>query len=79
MTNFFAENFWQKSQKIVIITSTPSTVEKSCPKIGATSNFQSSHPGVDVMTTIFCDFGLFIGVFSKTNVIIKSLHNLALL
>jgi hypothetical protein len=37
-------------------------------------------PGVDVMITIFCDFRQFsakIGVFLKTNVIIKILHNLA--
>jgi hypothetical protein len=39
-------------------------------------------PGVDVMITIFCDFSLFstkkLAFFSKTNVMIKSLHNLAL-
>jgi hypothetical protein len=42
-------------------------------------------PGVDVMITIFCDFCQFssiffenIGVFSKTNVLIKFLQKLAL-
>jgi hypothetical protein len=61
---FFAENC-HKLQKIVIVTST-----------------QATTPGVDVMITIFCDFCQFssknLEFFSKTNVIIKSLHNLAL-
>jgi hypothetical protein len=39
-------------------------------------------PGVDVMITIFCDFRQFgakkMAFFSKTNVMIKILHNLAL-
>jgi hypothetical protein len=39
-------------------------------------------PGVDVMITNFCDFCLFsakkLAFFSKTNVIIEILHNLAL-
>jgi hypothetical protein len=39
-------------------------------------------PGVDVMITIFCDFRQFsakkLAFFSKTNVMIKVLHNLAL-
>jgi hypothetical protein len=39
-------------------------------------------PGVDVMITIFCDFRRFsakkLAFFSKTNVMIKILHNLAL-
>jgi hypothetical protein len=39
-------------------------------------------PGVDVMITIFCDFRQFsakkLAFFSKTNVMIKILHNLAL-
>jgi hypothetical protein len=38
-------------------------------------------PGVDVMITIFCDFRQFLAkmaLFSKTNVMIKILHNLAL-
>jgi hypothetical protein len=39
-------------------------------------------PGVDVMITIFCDFRQFspkkLAFFSKTNVMIKILHSLAL-
>jgi hypothetical protein len=39
-------------------------------------------PGVDVVITIFCDFCQFsakkMAFFSKTNVVIKILHNLAL-
>jgi hypothetical protein len=39
-------------------------------------------PGVDVMITIFCDFCQIsakkLAVFSKTNVMIKILHNLGL-
>jgi hypothetical protein len=39
-------------------------------------------PGTDVMITIFCDFRQFsakkLAFFSKTNVMIKCLHNLAL-
>jgi hypothetical protein len=42
----------------------------------------SNSSGVDVMITIFCDFCQFsakkIGVFLKTNVMIKVLHNSAL-
>jgi hypothetical protein len=41
-----------------------------------------SPPGVDVMITIFCDFCQFsakkLAFFSKTDVMIKILHNLAL-
>jgi hypothetical protein len=44
--------------------------------------YHSVWPGVDVMITIFCDFLQFsakkLAVFSKTNVMIKILHNLAL-
>jgi hypothetical protein len=40
------------------------------------------HPGVEVMTTLFCDFCQFsakkLAFFLKTNVMIKILHNLAL-
>jgi hypothetical protein len=40
-------------------------------------------PGVDVMITIFCDFWQFsakkLAFFSKTNVMINILHNLALI
>jgi hypothetical protein len=40
------------------------------------------YPGTDVMITIFCDFYQFsakkLAFFSKTNVMIKFLHNLAL-
>jgi branched-subunit amino acid transport protein AzlD len=40
------------------------------------------NPGVDVMITIFCDFSQFsakkLTFFSKTNVMIKILHNIAL-
>jgi hypothetical protein len=40
-------------------------------------------PGVDVLITIFCDFCQFsakkLAFFSKYNVMIKNLHNLALL
>jgi hypothetical protein len=39
--------------------------------------------GVDIMITIFCDFSQFsakkLAFFSKTNIMIKILHNLALL
>jgi hypothetical protein len=36
-------------------------------------------PGVDVMVTIFCDFSAKkLAFFSKTNVMIKFSHNLAL-
>jgi hypothetical protein len=41
-----------------------------------------SAPGIDVMITIFCDFRQFsakkLAFFSKTNVMIKILHILAL-
>jgi hypothetical protein len=44
--------------------------------------FCVNRPGVDVMITIFCDFCQFsakkMAFFSKANVIIKTLHNLAL-
>jgi hypothetical protein len=40
------------------------------------------YPGVDIMTTIFCDFSQFsdkkLAFFSKTNVMIKLFQNLAL-
>jgi hypothetical protein len=40
-------------------------------------------PGVDVMITIFCDFRQFsakkLALFSKNNVMIKLLHNSALI
>jgi hypothetical protein len=43
----------------------------------------AGHPGVDVMNTIFCDFRQFsakkLAFFSKTNVMIKILHNSALI
>jgi hypothetical protein len=43
---------------------------------------ESVRPGDDVMITIFCDFGQFsakkLAFFTKTNVVIKILHNLAL-
>jgi hypothetical protein len=46
------------------------------------SGIRTGWPGVDVMITIFCDFSLFspkkLAFFSKTNVMIKILHNLAL-
>jgi hypothetical protein len=46
-----------------------------------TSWFQEVRPGVDVMITIFCDFCQFsakkLAFFSKSNVMIKFLHNLA--
>jgi hypothetical protein len=39
-----------------------------------------TQPGVDVMITIFCDFRQFsakkLALFSKTNVMIKILHNI---
>jgi hypothetical protein len=45
-------------------------------------NFIHIYPGVDVMITIFCDFRQFsakkLAFFSKTNVMIKIVHNLAL-
>jgi hypothetical protein len=45
--------------------------------------FLNPAPGVDVMITIFCDFWQFsakkLAFFSKTNAMIKILHNLALL
>jgi hypothetical protein len=44
-------------------------------------NFFSNSLGVDVLITIFCNFCQFSakksGVFSKTNVMIKFLHDLA--
>jgi hypothetical protein len=48
----------------------------------ALPGFQSkilASPGVDVMITIFCDFSAKkLAFFSKTNVVIKILHDLAL-
>jgi hypothetical protein len=45
-------------------------------------DFFTNSSGVDVMITIFGDFRQFsaqkLAFFSKTNVVIKSLHNLAL-
>jgi hypothetical protein len=45
--------------------------------------FVQSFPGVDVMIKIFCDFCQFsankLAFFSKINVMVKFLHNLALL
>jgi hypothetical protein len=52
--------------------------------LSSTSPFVSVSilPGVDDMITFFCDFQQFLAkqlaVFSKTNVIIKILHSLAL-
>jgi hypothetical protein len=47
------------------------------------SAIPGTRAGVDVMITIFCDFCKFsakiLTFFSKTNVMIKFLHNLALL
>jgi hypothetical protein len=44
--------------------------------------FSANASGADVMITIFCDFRQFsakkLAFFSKTNVMIKILHNLAL-
>jgi hypothetical protein len=46
------------------------------------SNFHPKRAGVDVVITIFCDFPQFsakkLAFLSKTNVMIKILHNLAL-
>jgi hypothetical protein len=67
-------------------------VNKSSPKTWATSlvfkqvdNFQKAKiakSGVDVMIKIFCNFCRFsaekLAFFSKTNVMIKFLHHLAL-
>jgi hypothetical protein len=43
---------------------------------------KSGNPGTDVIITIFCDFRPFsakkLAFFSKANVMIKTLHNLAL-
>jgi hypothetical protein len=45
-------------------------------------SYQPTLSGVDVMITIFCDFCQFsakkLAFFSKTNVMIKILHNLPL-
>jgi hypothetical protein len=45
-------------------------------------NIPSGNPGADVMITIFCDFSQFsakkMTFFSKTNVMIKILHIIAL-
>jgi hypothetical protein len=45
-------------------------------------NYKSKGPGVDFMITIFCNFCQFsakkLEFFSKTNVMIQFLHNLAL-
>jgi hypothetical protein len=47
-----------------------------------TTKIGAGEPGVDVMITIFCDFCQFsakkLAFFSKTNVMIQFLHNLAL-
>jgi hypothetical protein len=49
---------------------------------GAANRRKFAQSGVDVMITIFCDFRQFsakkLAFFSKTNVVIKILHNLAL-
>jgi hypothetical protein len=46
-------------------------------------NNSYGHSGVDVMITIFCDFQQFsaknLAFFSKTNVMVKFLHKLALI
>jgi hypothetical protein len=53
------------------------TAQSKQPLIG-----RFAQSGVDVMVTIFCDFCQFLAnklaFFSKTNVMIKILHNLAL-
>jgi hypothetical protein len=58
-------------------------IQKSRIFLGQFSSKNLLHrSGVDVMITIFCDFRQFLAkklaFFSKTNVMIKILHNLAL-
>jgi hypothetical protein len=51
-------------------------------KVGGCKFVQTQEAGVGVMITIFCDFCQFsaknLAFFSKTNVMIQFLHNLAL-
>jgi hypothetical protein len=51
-------------------------------RFGMLCQEKSDNPGVDVMITIFCVICQFwakkLAFFSKTNVMIKILHNLAL-
>jgi hypothetical protein len=51
-------------------------------RVGMLRQVKSGNPGSDVMITIFCDFWQFsakkLAFFSKTYVMIKFLHNLAL-
>jgi hypothetical protein len=61
----------------------PVVLGKDLPQIGRPLRQGDRRPGVDVMITIFCDFltifgGKKLAFFSKTNVMIKFLHNLAL-
>jgi hypothetical protein len=55
---------------------------KFCTRIFGDNFLHRTYPGVDVMITIFCDFYQFsakkFAFFSKTNVMIKILNNLAL-
>jgi hypothetical protein len=57
-------------------------LEETLLKVNLADVQTSASPGVDVMITIFCDFRQFLAkklaFFSKTNVMIKILHNLAL-
>jgi hypothetical protein len=63
----------------IIVTSCPAKGNLCTDRI--VSNFDTQS-GVDVMITIFCDFWQFsakkLALFSKTNVMIKILHNFAL-
>jgi hypothetical protein len=71
----FWATFFQSIDYVVILTKNG----LGCTLLG---DFFTISSGVDVMITIFCDFRQFsakkLAFFSKTNVMIKILHNLAL-
>jgi hypothetical protein len=60
----------------------PSATSQVFETLSTRSKYFTETPGVDIMITIFCNFRQFlakkVAFFSKTNVMIKSLHNLAL-
>jgi hypothetical protein len=72
----------QGTLKCVYLLLSQVTGEKSWQEDESVDHSQQLGPGVDVMITIFCDFRQFsakkLAFFSKTNVVIKFLHNLAL-
>jgi hypothetical protein len=84
--NFFADFFGENILKIITSVPGPSFVRKIVRIWVVDSGYSRGRffkqPGVDVMITIFCDFWQFseknLAFFSKTNVMIKIFHNLAL-